>query len=70
MKLPTIHLMRRLAVLGLATTGLAQADLVAFWNFNEGSGTTAKDATANHNDGTLKAISRGSVPAIEVGTAH
>ena len=30
-----------------------EAGLVAYWNFNEGSGTTASDATSNGNDGTI-----------------
>jgi len=28
--------------------------LVAYWKFNEGEGTTAKDSSGNNNDGTLK----------------
>ena len=35
------------------TTG-AWADLVGHWKFDEGSGTTAKDATKNGNHGTLE----------------
>jgi len=31
----------------------AQAELVAYWNFNEGGGATAGDLSPNHNDGTL-----------------
>ena len=27
--------------------------MVGYWNFNEGSGTTASDATSNSNDGTI-----------------
>ncbi|MDA0765815.1 MAG: LamG domain-containing protein [Verrucomicrobia bacterium] len=38
------------------------ADLVGYWNFNEGCGTTAFDATSNDNDGTLVAVSPGTVP--------
>ena len=34
----------------------ALAGMVGYWNFNEGSGTTANDFTANHNNGTLTAI--------------
>ncbi|SVB69083.1 uncharacterized protein METZ01_LOCUS221937, partial [marine metagenome] len=31
----------------------SETDLVGYWNFNEGSGTTASDATSNNNDGTI-----------------
>ncbi len=31
-----------------------ESNLAAYWNFNEGEGTTAGDATANNYDGTLK----------------
>jgi hypothetical protein len=37
----------------LVAAGSAQAALVGYWNFNEGTGTTAYDFTANNNDGTL-----------------
>ncbi len=42
-----------LAVVGLAWLTPAQADLVGYWNFNEGEGTTAGDFSPNANDGTL-----------------
>ncbi len=32
----------------------AQADVVAYWNFNEGAGNTAYDSTGNGNNGTLE----------------
>src|SRR5438128_186942 len=32
-----------------------EAGLVGYWTFDEGSGTTFHDKTANHNDGTLAA---------------
>jgi len=35
------------------TTTEQPADLVAYWNFNEGTGTTAADSSGNNNDGTL-----------------
>ena len=37
------------------STSLAgnETGLVSYWNFNEGSGTTASDATSNGNDGTI-----------------
>ena len=50
---------RRLAylivlVLVLSMTTGAPADLVAHWRFDEGSGTTASDASGNGNHGTLQ----------------
>ncbi len=39
-------------LLGLAA-GTARADLLAYYPFDEGSGTTAADATGNGNDGTF-----------------
>ena len=30
-----------------------ETGLVGYWDFNEGSGTTASDATSNGNDGTI-----------------
>ncbi|KPK44343.1 MAG: hypothetical protein AMK72_12165, partial [Planctomycetes bacterium SM23_25] len=42
-----------MAVLGLAWPTTAQAELVGYWNFNEGEGTTAGDFSPNANDGTL-----------------
>ena len=30
-----------------------ETGLIGYWNFNEGSGTTASDATSNSNDGTI-----------------
>jgi len=41
------------ATLGLAWPTPAQADLVGYWNFDEGSGTIAADFSPNANDGTL-----------------
>jgi len=41
-----------LCVLVLAVQS-APAGLVGYWNMNEGTGTTANDFTANHNNGTL-----------------
>ncbi|MCE9609222.1 MAG: autotransporter-associated beta strand repeat-containing protein [Chthoniobacter sp.] len=46
----------------LLTAPATDAALVGYWNFNEGSGTTANDSTANHNNGTLESIG-GGVPA-------
>ena len=42
-----------LAAAILASPTPAQAALVGYWNFNDGSGLTAADFTANANDGTL-----------------
>jgi hypothetical protein len=41
------------AVLSLVT-GTARAKLVAYWPLNEGSGTTAADASGNNHDGTIQ----------------
>ena len=41
-------------VLGVVLTGATQAELVAWWKFDEGSGTTAVDSSGNGNDGTLE----------------
>lgn len=50
-----IFLISFVFVLGLATTAAEAADpsLVAYWNFDEGSGTTAYDSSNNGYDGTL-----------------
>jgi len=41
-------------VLVLSFIGRTQADLVGYWNFDEGSGTTAYDSSGNGLDGTLR----------------
>jgi len=41
-------------VLVLSTAGNASAELVAYWKFDEGSGTNAVDTSGNGNDGTLE----------------
>ncbi len=41
------------AVLGVSFTSPACADLVGWWRFDDGSGTTAMDSSGNGNDGTL-----------------
>ncbi len=49
-----IYLISFVLVLGLVLTSVAKAadpDLVAYWKFDEGSGTTAVDSTGNGNDG-------------------
>ncbi|MCH7919680.1 MAG: LamG domain-containing protein, partial [Planctomycetes bacterium] len=40
-------------VLVLITVGSASADLVAHWEFNEGSGSVAHDTSGNGHDGTI-----------------
>jgi len=47
-----IYLISFVLVLGLISN--ASAELVAHWKLDEGSGTTAVDATGNGNDGTLE----------------
>ena len=41
------------ALLGMSFTSPTRADLVAWWTFDDGSGTTAVDSSGNGNDGTL-----------------
>ena len=41
-------------VLALILTSPARAELVAWWKFDDGSGTTATDSSINGNDGTLE----------------
>jgi hypothetical protein len=40
-------------VLVLGLVGSASAGLIAYWSFDEGSGTTAADSSGNNNTGTL-----------------
>ncbi|MBC8472600.1 MAG: LamG domain-containing protein [Planctomycetes bacterium] len=40
-------------VAGLACASTARAELVGWWRFDEGSGTTAVDSSGNGNDGTF-----------------
>jgi len=49
-----IYLISFVLVLGLTLTSTASAELVAWWRFDEGSGTTAVDSSGNGNDGTLR----------------
>jgi len=49
-----IYLVSFVLVLGLTLTSTASAELVAWWRFDEGSGTTAVDSSGNGNDGTLE----------------
>jgi hypothetical protein len=51
-----IYLISFVLVLGLVLTSVAKADdpdLVAYWKFDDGSGTTAFDSTGNGNDGVF-----------------
>ncbi len=52
-----IYLTSFVLVLGLVLTSVAEAavdpDLVAWWKFNDGSGTTTKDSSGNGNDADL-----------------
>ena len=41
----------------------SSAGLVGYWKFDEGSGTTAQDATTNNNDGTITGATYGTSPA-------
>ncbi|HUU20279.1 MAG TPA: LamG-like jellyroll fold domain-containing protein [Sedimentisphaerales bacterium] len=49
-----IYLVSFVFVLSVALTGTARAELVGWWKFDEGSGTTAYDFSGNGNDGTLE----------------
>jgi hypothetical protein len=48
-----IYLISSVLVLSIALTSTARADLIGWWRFDEGSGTTAYDSSGNGNDGTL-----------------
>ena len=48
-----IYLVSFVLVLGLVLTSIAKADLASWWKLDEGSGTTASDASGNGNNGTL-----------------
>jgi hypothetical protein len=39
---------------GAVITPIAEADLIGYWTFNEGTGTTAEDVSENGFDGTFK----------------
>ena len=49
-----IYLISFVLVLSMALTGSARAELVGWWRFDEGSGTTAYDFSGYGNDGTLQ----------------
>lgn len=46
----------------LLFSSAAHAALVAYWKFDEGSGTSASDSSGSNNNGTLNAIPGGAVP--------
>ena len=48
---------------GLSLSQLSQASVVAYWNFDEGSGATAGDSSGNGRNGTLGFNGTGAVPA-------
>ena len=47
------------AVIAVALAPVAQAGLVAYWDFEEGTGSTATDKTGNGHDGTLQSMEEG-----------
>ena len=49
-----IYLVSFVLVLSLTLISTANAELVGWWKFDEGSGTTAYDFSGNGNDGTLE----------------
>ena len=48
-----IYLISFALLLGMVSTSAAQADLVGWWRFNEGSGDTVTDSSGNGHHGTL-----------------
>jgi len=56
-----------LAILGMGWSGAAQANIIAYWPMNAGTGTAASDLSGNGNNGTLTAISGGGVPTWSTG---
>ena len=49
-----IYLTSFAIVLNFALASATRADLVGWWRFDEGSGTTARDSSGNGNDGALQ----------------
>ncbi|MHC4558216.1 MAG: LamG-like jellyroll fold domain-containing protein [Planctomycetota bacterium] len=49
-----IYLISLVLVLGLTLTSPADAELVGWWRFDEGSGTVASDGSGYGNDGTIQ----------------
>jgi len=52
----TMLMLGMVAVLALAWAAPAQAGLVGYWHYNEGSGSTAHDFSANNNDGAISGL--------------
>ena len=50
-----IYLVSFVFVLSLTLMGTARAELVAWWRFDEGSGTQALDSSGYGNDGVVEA---------------
>ncbi len=48
-----IYLVSLVLVLSVVLTGTTKAELVGWWRFDEGAGTTAADSSGNGNDGTF-----------------
>ena len=48
-----IYLSSFALLLGMVPTRVADADLVGWWRFNEGSGNTANDSSGNDHHGTI-----------------
>jgi hypothetical protein len=49
-----IYLVCCIVVLSGALSGTAKADLLGWWRFDDGSGTTAMDSSGNGNDGVIE----------------
>ncbi len=56
-----VYLISFALLLGMLPTSAAQADLLGWWRFNEGSGDTANDSSGNERHGTLLGIPSWSV---------
>ena len=48
-----MYLISLILCLSLVATNTAQAELVGWWEFNEGSGDVVLDSSGNENNGTL-----------------
>ena len=48
-----VHLSCSILVLGLIPAGMARADLIGWWTFNEGAGTTVADSSGNGHNGAI-----------------
>jgi hypothetical protein len=59
-----------LLFLAAALSGQAQAGIIGYWTFNEGSGATAYDSSGNGNNGTLQAIPGGGATPVYVANTN